>query len=201
LNLISIDTVEHLPLLNLLFSTHCAKYFELVFDESRFPTKGAWWGLSKIGLAQVSDNEISDKQKKKSREFSNYAATSTAMPAATTTKYAMAGIKRKSAPVKDVHVKESKKPKIDSGMRSTFKTKAKPAAVKKVEELTDEDSEDSDSDGGVPLNFMSDESEEQEKGEKDSDSEEVPSDGLHPDRAKAVVTNSKIFHCIPSMLG
>jgi pumilio family protein 6 len=147
----------------------------------------------------------------KNREsFSNCAATLAAMPVATTTKSAMAGIKRKSAPFKDVHVKEGKKPKIDPVMKSAFKTKTKPASVKKVEELTNEDSEDSDSDGGVPLKFMSDESDdadevesEEQEEEEDSDSEEVPkpSDGLHPDRAKAVVTNSKIFHCIPSMSG
>ncbi len=127
------------------------------------------------------------------------------MPTATTTKSAMAGVKRKSAPVKNAHMKESKKPKIDSGMKSALKTKTKPAPVKKVEESTDEDSEDSedsDSDGGVPLNFGSygqenvDEvdSEVQEKEEVDSEDGPSTTDGLHPERAKAVVTNSKYSH-------
>lgn len=124
------------------------------------------------------------------------------MPTATTTKSAMAGVKRKSAPVKNAHMKESKKPKIDSGMKSALKTKTKPAPVKKVEESTDEDSEDSDSDGGVPLNFGSDgqenidevDSEVQEKEEVDSEDGPSTKDGLHPERAKAVVTNSKDSH-------
>lgn len=125
------------------------------------------------------------------------------MPTATTTKSAMAGVKRKSAPVKNVHVKESKKPKIDAGMKSDLKTKAKPLPVKKVEELSDEDSEDSDSDGGVPINFESEESEDieeiEEAGEVEEEenySEDAPTtaDGLHPERAKAVVTNSKVSY-------
>lgn len=130
-----------------------------------------------------------------------YAATSTAMPTATTAKSAMAGTKRKSSPIKNVHVKESKKPKIDSGMKSVLKTKSKPLPVKKVEEFSDVDSEDSDSDGGVPLNFGSDESDDEEEVEEaedveegKSDSEPKSTDGLHPERAKAVVTNSKISH-------
>jgi pumilio family protein 6 len=118
------------------------------------------------------------------------------MPAATTTKPAMAGTKRKSAPVKNVHVKESKKPKFDSDMKSALKTKTKPLPVK-GEEPSDEDFEDSDSDGGVPVNFESNELDDvEEDGEveaEETDSEEVPktTDGLHPERAKAVVTNSK----------
>jgi pumilio homology domain family member 6 len=122
------------------------------------------------------------------------------MPTATTTKSAMAGMKRKSAPVKNAHAKESKKPKIDSGMKSALKTKTKPVPVK-VEEASNEDSEDSDSDGGVPLNFESDDSDDvaeidQEEREEENDSEELPTttDGLHPERAKAVVTNSKNLH-------
>lgn len=132
----------------------------------------------------------------------NGAPPSATMPTATTTKSAMGGTKRKSAPVKDPHVKKSKKPKIDFGKRPTLKTKTKPIPVK-VEELSDQNSEDSDSDGGVPLNFESDDSEDVDKAEseseeaeqlEESDSEEIPSakDGLHPERAKAVVTNSMI---------
>jgi pumilio family protein 6 len=131
------------------------------------------------------------------------------MPTATTAKSAMAGTKRKSSPVKNVHVKESKKPKIDSSMKFVLKTKSKPLPVK-VKEFSDVDSEDSDSDGGVPLNFGSDESDDEEEveeaedvGEGKSDSKDDKSgaeevqkstDGLHPERAKAVVTNSKISY-------
>lgn len=122
------------------------------------------------------------------------------MPSATTTKSAMAGTKRKSASVKDSNVKENKKPKFDSSKKFATKTKTKTKAmpVKKAEELTDEDSEDSDSDGGVPLSDSEDadmdDAEPQEQDEEESDSEDIPmqNDGIHPDRAKAVVTNSKI---------
>jgi pumilio family protein 6 len=113
-------------------------------------------------------------------------ASSTTMPSATTTKSAMAGTKRKSAPVKNVYVKENKKAKIDSAGKMASKSK-KPAKVpaKEVSSDSDEDDLDSDADGGVPL------------GDDTSDpesSEEIPStgDGLHPERAKAVVANSKL---------
>jgi pumilio family protein 6 len=122
------------------------------------------------------------------------------MPTATTTKSAMAGTKRKSAPVKDSNVKGNKKLKFDSGKKSASRTKTKSKAipVKKAEEFTDEDSKDSDSDGGVPLSNSEDvdmdDAEPQKQDEEESDSEDVPmqNDGIHPDRAKAVVTNSKI---------
>lgn len=115
------------------------------------------------------------------------------MPSATTTKTASAGTKRKSAPVKNVHVKESKKPKIDGAVKSAMK-KGKSAPVKQVEVSSDEDSEDSDSDGGVPLDYRSKKgSEKEEDEEAESEEEDIPkaADGLHPDRAKAVVTNSE----------
>mgnify|MGYP003629797901 CR=1 FL=1 len=112
------------------------------------------------------------------------------MPSATTTKTTSAGTKRKSAPVKNVHVKESKKPKIDVAVKSALK-KGKPAPIKKVEISSDDDSDDSDSDGGVPINRQSKKSSSDE--EEGSDLEDLPkaADGLHPDRAKAVVTNSR----------
>jgi pumilio family protein 6 len=109
------------------------------------------------------------------------------MPSATTTKSAMAGTKRKSAPVKNVHVKESKKVKIDAAVKMTPKVKkpAKAAPVQKPElsSDSDEDELDSDGDGGVPLGG----SPSDEEGE-----EGVPNaaDGLHPERAKAVTANS-----------
>jgi len=121
------------------------------------------------------------------------------MPTATTAKSAMAGVKRKSAPVNNSHVKESKKPKVDSDMKSALKAKSKPPPVK-IEESNDEDSEDSDSDGGVPLDYESGGSEgvneivAKEHEEEQSDSEELPkaADGLHPERARAVIVNSKM---------
>jgi hypothetical protein len=124
------------------------------------------------------------------------------MPTATTTNSAMAGIKRKSAPVKNAHVKESKKPKIDSGINPALKTKTQSVPVKKVEEAVDEDSEDSDSNGGVSLNFESGESEDvdsidpEEQEENESDELPTSTDGLHPERAKAVVANSKISYSL-----
>ena len=122
------------------------------------------------------------------------------MPTATTTKSAMAGVKRKSAPLNNAHAKKSKKPKIDLGMKSDPKSKSKPAPVKKIVDSSDEDSEDSDSDGGVPLDYESDESEDVDEidaeklEDEESSSEELPkaTDGLHPERAKAVIVNSKI---------
>jgi len=130
------------------------------------------------------------------------------MATATTTKSAMAGIKRKSAPVKNAHVKESKKPKFDSGMKPALKTKTQSVPVKKVEEAVDEDSEDSDSDGGASLDFESGESEDvdsvdsEEQEEEENDSEKLPTstDGLHPQRAKAVVANSKISYSLRGYL-
>lgn len=115
------------------------------------------------------------------------------MPSATTTKSAMAGTKRKSESNKDSHM-ENKKAKIGSDGKSISKSKDKPRSIlkpaPKVEASSDSDSEDSDSDGGVPLNAESSTSDGEED---DSESEVLPkaADGLHPDRAKAVVTNSK----------
>jgi pumilio homology domain family member 6 len=115
------------------------------------------------------------------------------MPTAITTKNTMPGRKRKSAPVKDVHIKDSKKLKIDSSLKSAMKSKSK-APINIVEESSEFGSEDSDSDGGAPLHSKSAVSlEDEEEEDEDSDSEATPkvADGLHPDRAKAVVTNSK----------
>ncbi|TVY83193.1 Pumilio homology domain family member [Lachnellula suecica] len=115
------------------------------------------------------------------------------MPSATP-KSAMAGTKRKSAPVKDSYVKESKKAKTSKDVKSSSKSKDKPKPIlkpaPKVEESSDSDSDDSDSDGGVPLKAESSTSDVEEN---DSDEEDLPkaSDGLHPERAKAVVTNSQ----------
>ena len=115
------------------------------------------------------------------------------MPSATTTKTEKSGTKRKDAPVKDAHVKKIKKAKVESAAKPTLKKeKAKSKPVKKVELSESDDSDDSESDGGVPLI---------EKATKDLDIEEADDfeedlpkaeDGLHPDRAKAVVVNSKL---------
>jgi len=123
------------------------------------------------------------------------------MPSATATKPAMAGMKRKTAPAKDVYAKENKKAKIDSDVKLVSKSKDKPKPilkpVQKVEELSDSDSEEPGSDGGVLLNAESSSTSEVE--ENESDLEDLPkaSDGLHPERAKAVVTNSTLFSSLP----
>ncbi|KAL2067175.1 hypothetical protein VTL71DRAFT_1599 [Oculimacula yallundae] len=113
------------------------------------------------------------------------------MPSATTTKTVSGSTKRKSAPVKNVHVKESKKPKIDTPVKSSHK-KGKAAPVK-VDVSSDEDSDDSDSDGGAPVDHKSKKSSSDDEDEEMEDAEDLPkaADGLHPERAKAVVTNSQ----------
>ena len=121
------------------------------------------------------------------------------MPSATATKPATAGTKRKSAE-KDGYVKEKKKAKTGSDVKSVSKskdkTKPKPVLKKaqKVEQMSESESDDSDADGGVALDVKDskvDDSTSDIEG-NDSDSEDLPkvADGLHPERAKAVVTNS-----------
>ncbi|KAF8858085.1 ARM repeat-containing protein [Acephala macrosclerotiorum] len=112
------------------------------------------------------------------------------MPSATTTKSAMAGVKRKSAPLKDGKVKESKKLKVEGKSKSKSDTKSKSKPVKKVEVGSEDSDElDSEDDGGVPLTAFEDD----EGVEEESEEEVIPkvTDGLHPDRAKAVSTNSQ----------
>lgn len=100
-----------------------------------------------------------------------------------TSKTVVTGMKRKSAPAKDVHVKENKKAKIDSGKKGKeSKIKAKP--VKKVESESEEDSESDD--GGAALDSASADG-------SDSDTEMKEVEGVHPDRVKAVAANSKLF--------
>ncbi len=116
----------------------------------------------------------------------------TAVPGAILTDNGMTGTKRKSAPAKDGHTKESKKPKIDTGLDlSSRSNKSKPKQAKIVKESSesDSDSDVSNSDGGALLH-----NENPNVLEEESDSEPTPkiADGLHPDRAKAVVTNSKL---------
>lgn len=116
------------------------------------------------------------------------------MPSAIATKPTMNGIKRKGAPVKDVHAKHIKKPKTDSGPKSGLKKeKVKVAPVKKIEELSISDSDDSESDGGAPVKIRNSGNAEESDLTEDSDSEEVPkvSDGVHPERAKAAAVNSQ----------
>ncbi|KUJ20287.1 ARM repeat-containing protein [Mollisia scopiformis] len=111
------------------------------------------------------------------------------MPTATITKSAMAGVKRKSAPVKNGHVKETKKAKVESKFAVRTKSKAKPAKKEKTPSDSDSDDLDSDEDGGVPLTSY----EEEEEVAEESEVEDIPkvADGLHPDRAKAVSTNTQ----------
>lgn len=111
------------------------------------------------------------------------------MPSATTTKPAMNGTKRKGAPVKDARVKHSKKPKTDSVTKSDTKTKkVKSPPVKKVKELSD--SEDDESEGGVPVIGQKNGNADSE--DSDSEDEVVPNeaDGVHPERAKAAALSS-----------
>lgn len=109
------------------------------------------------------------------------------MPTATISKTTMSGTKRKGAPAKSEYVKESKKAKFEDGKKVVKKSKIvvplpTKKIIKKVEVESEEISEDSDSDGGVPVGDSN-----------DDDDEDLPNaaDGLHPERAKAVVVNSK----------
>lgn len=117
----------------------------------------------------------------------------TTMPAATITKSAKAGTKRKSDTIKEVHVKETKKAKFDPPGKSKaapMKNEKKTKAVKVV--TSDSDSDDAGSDGGVPLDSRA-----LEELEEEDNSETLPKiiDGVHPDRAKAA--NSKISVNLP----
>ena len=116
------------------------------------------------------------------------------MPTATSTKSTANGTKRKGAPVKEVHVKQSKKPKFDSAPKSAMKEKVRSKSTKQIEELSESESEDSDEDGGAPLFSRGSDDEDIEESDTTED-EEIPKveDGLHPERAKAVVLNSKIL--------
>ncbi|RDL42081.1 ARM repeat-containing protein [Venustampulla echinocandica] len=112
------------------------------------------------------------------------------MPAATT-KTAMAGTKRKLAPSKDVYVKDSKKAKVGSNSKSALKQDKRKSTAKpvvKVKELSVSDSDDSESEGGAPL-----ESNQTDGDEEGSDLDDSPNaiEGLHPERAKAAATNSQ----------
>ncbi|PBP18982.1 pumilio domain-containing protein [Diplocarpon rosae] len=117
------------------------------------------------------------------------------MPSATKARSATTGTKRKSAPTKNAYAKETKKPKIEMVVKSAIKKdqgqKEKKAPAKKIEELTEEDSEDSDSDGGAALGYGS----KMDAGVEDSESDtkDIPetADRIHPERAKAVATNSQ----------
>lgn len=111
------------------------------------------------------------------------------------------GSKRKEGPVKDSSVKDrgSKKVKTDGESGHTKskkekkekKEKSKPIMIsktkpsKKAKVESESDSEDSDS-GGAPLA--------DEDGDVEMEDEEIlPAEGLHPDRVKAVIANSKLF--------
>lgn len=103
----------------------------------------------------------------------------------------MTGTKRKSMPVNEGHVKESKKAKIESAPEASSKSKkpakksAKAAPVKKQESSgSDEYNLDPNNDGGVTLDQIASNAED--------DEEELlnAADGLHPERVKAVAANS-----------
>lgn len=147
--------------------------------------------------ALFNPRKSSDKSIKKSSWFAlRRSAHNETMPTTVTTKNPMNGTKRKVAPSKDAGVTGTKKPKIDSSTKSAMKkTKVQPKPAKKIEELSDSD--DFDSDGGAPLHEKpSADSEDLEESETtDDDVEEeasrAVSDGLHPDRVKAQLANSK----------
>jgi pumilio family protein 6 len=146
--------------------------------------------------AWFDPRKSSDKSVKKSSWFAlRRSAHYETMPTAVTTKNPMNGTKRKAAPSKDAGMKGTKKPKIDSSIKSTMKkTKVQPKP-KKIEELSD--SEDPDSDGGAPLHKKpsadSEDLEESDTTDDDGEKEasRAVSDGLHPDRVKAQQANSK----------
>lgn len=122
------------------------------------------------------------------------------MPAATSTKPEMAGAKRKSPSVKNGHSKDAKKAKIESPRKLASRTKSKPSSVKKLGEYRDEDaddSDDSDLDGGVPLNSKDGDSDLEEEEENNQEPTPTANDGIHPERAKAVVANSKLSSHTP----
>jgi hypothetical protein len=120
------------------------------------------------------------------------------MPSAIVTKAASKGTKRKESPEKEAFVKKSKKiktDKVEKGDKPVQEKKVKQAvreeeekkdkkkkvkSTKKREKLSDDDSE---SDGGAPL----------EDQDVDPEEEDIPTaeDGLHPDRAKGVALSSK----------
>lgn len=102
------------------------------------------------------------------------------MPSAIESKSALAGTKRKSLPV---HVKASKKPKIE--LKSSLKKSSKPAKSVPVKDDADifSDSDDAESEGGAKLS--------EEANDAEEESEFKPEDGLHPDRIKAVVASSR----------
>jgi hypothetical protein len=111
------------------------------------------------------------------------------MPTAFKTKNAMSGIKRKSAPEKDANVKGIKKPKINAASKSALKSKSTRAPAKVFKESSESsDDWDGEDEGADKVG----EDEDMGMGE-DGDYEPTPkvADGLHPDRAKAVVTNSR----------
>ncbi|KAH8591663.1 armadillo-type protein [Bisporella sp. PMI_857] len=115
------------------------------------------------------------------------------MPSAIAAKPAKAGIKRKDAPAKDEHVKKPKKSKVEPVSKPAKKERVKALPVKKAAESSDsDDSASEDLDGGVALVDKATEDLDISDS-NDSEEEDVPTaqDGLHPERAKAVVTNSQ----------
>jgi pumilio family protein 6 len=121
------------------------------------------------------------------------------MPTTTTTKSAMVGTKRKLASVKNGHVKENKKPKFESGLKSALSSSPKSVPKKRVE-TNDLDSDDSgsESDGGALLVDDLTDLDEEDEDEGSTEEEEIPKveDGLQTERAKAAATNSKsTFSC------
>lgn len=108
---------------------------------------------------------------------------------ATTKKSSTSGIKRKAEPSKEAHVTGTKKSKVEAESTKPEKKKSskkedkpekkskedkpeKKSKKPKMVESNDEDSDDMDVDGGVPLNGAE---------EEDTPMEEA-NDGIHPER-------------------
>jgi pumilio family protein 6 len=110
------------------------------------------------------------------------------MPSTNHSKIAMVGTKRKSDSGKESYVKGNKKPKVDDvAVRSKAHKISKPnpkfSKVEAVHDSSDDDMNDDNSDGGVPLTYS-----------KDTESEGTPTpkenDGVHPDRVKATANGA-----------
>ena len=117
------------------------------------------------------------------------------MSTAVTTRIAMSGIKRKSAPVKEVHNNGNKKAKVELGLKSFMKDRDKSEKDTTVEASSafNQISEESDSEGGALLYHTSSEGGEAEEDDGDRNARTIfkAADEIPPDRAKAVAINSE----------
>ena len=112
------------------------------------------------------------------------------MPSADAPKSSMNGTKRKGGPVKEPHVKKPKTAKVKDAPEPVLKETSKSKPVKKAKKPSnDDDSDDSESDGGAPI--MGDAAEDMDIDSAEEEDLPTAEDGLHPERMKAVNQNSK----------